>query len=52
MNQVLSQSEVDALLNAVSAGNVDVDGQGAGGAGGAAGAPTVPVGAAFALNSA
>ncbi len=40
MNQVLSQAEVDALLNAVSAGNVDVDGQGAaGGAASAGGAP-------------
>ncbi len=34
MNQVLTQSEVDALLNAVSDGNVDVGAGAAGGAGG------------------
>lgn len=48
MNQVLTQAEVDALLNAVSEGSVDINaGQGAGGAGGVqvdggnGGAPTV-----------
>lgn len=46
MNQVLSQSEVDALLNAVSAGNVDVDGQGAAGASGGAGGDAGAVDAA------
>ena len=33
MNQVLTQSEVDALLNAVSEGNVEVGQQGAEGGG-------------------
>jgi len=37
MNQVLSQSEVDALLNAVSDGNVDVAGGGAAGGDGGGG---------------
>lgn len=38
MNQILTQSEVDALLSAVSDGNVDVASQAAGGAPAAAGA--------------
>ncbi len=42
MNQVLTQSEVDALLNAVSEGNVDVAAQAGGGPG--APAPGAPAG--------
>ncbi len=37
MNQVLTQSEVDALLNAVADGNIDVNAQGAGTGGAAEG---------------
>src|SRR5882757_3654868 len=42
MNQVLTQSEVDALLSAVADGNVDVNANAAAGGGGASGGAAQP----------
>ena len=46
MNQVLSQSEVDALLAAVSEGELDSGDEGGGGGGGGGGGAKSSVGSA------